>query len=258
MAKTVFDQKEALDLVVAYVPRKFAATYSASAKSFVALRGEQNGESKFQIDRILAAQNGVAELERMSIEVRVETEALDRLKSIQEEAYKAAYQLGLDEGRDRAHAEAKSDLTMRIDRLDQMLAALESLKTDLSAGNEAHFVKLAYYMAATLTVEEFAQKPELVIGVLRQAIMDAQSDERVVVRVSPEDKQIIEDARHTLARDAETSARIKIEASTSISRGGCVVETNYGSVDATIELRLKRLWEAVAEKLPKTSDVVGA
>ncbi len=251
---SVLSEDEAQKIAVAYSPRKFPQTVSPAASGFVAFQAAQEAEGfqpSFQIDRIVAQQTGIAEIERASIEERVEKEALSRLKELQEQAYKQAYALGLEEGREKAYQETSETLSQRLSALEGLISSVENLKPELISFNEAHIVRLAYTMAKKIAMTEIAEKPELILEVVRQAIQGAQSDETVTVRVSAIDLEFIEQMREKLGKEFELVKRAKFEASDSITPGGCVVETNYGDVDATVEQRVGKLWNSLKEKLPK-------
>ncbi len=260
MAKAVFEKEEADRLAITYQPRKFPAIISGTAHNFVAFNAKKNegGGSSFRVDPLVAQQTGIAELERLSIEEKVEREALSRLKEFQELAYQEAYQLGLDEGRERAFQERSSEFTEKLQNLDELLQSLERLKVDLIACNETQIVSMTYYMAKRLVYDEITARPEVVIEAVRQALMAAQSDENVTVRVSPSDYTFIEGIKEKLDKEFDNVKRLKFESGDEISSGGCVVETNYGDVNATLEQRLARLWTQLNEKLPKTNDVMSA
>ncbi|MCM2280740.1 MAG: FliH/SctL family protein [Bdellovibrionaceae bacterium] len=253
---SVLDKDQAEKVVVTYTPRKFPLVISPVAKEFFAHQSAQ-GKSSFRIDPVNAVQTGIAELERVSIEEKVEILALEKVKQIQEEAYQQAYQLGLDEGRERALASHQRDLEEKLGALDQLVSRIGSLKTELTTANESYLMKLLYYMASRVAMDEIHARPEVILSILRQSVEDAQSEEKVTVRVSRQDYEFISSAKEKLGKDVEFVKRIKFEESDSIAPGGCVVETNYGSVDATIEKRLIKLWETIAEKMPKVNDTVG-
>lgn len=258
MAKSVLTQDEAQKIAVNYSPRKFPQAITPAASGFVAFQSLQESQgfnTTFQIDRIVAQQTGVAEIERASIEERVEREALSRLKELQEQAYKQAYQLGLEEGREKAYKETSDVLAQRLASIESLTASLENLKPELVSFNEAHIVRLAYVMAKKIAMNEIEEKPELILKVVNAAIQGAQSDESVTVRVSQTDLDFIEQSREKLGKEFDSLKRAKFEASENVKPGGCVVETNYGDVDASVEQRVDKLWASLVNKLPKVANV---
>jgi flagellar assembly protein FliH len=261
VAKGVLSEEEAKKIAIAYAPRKFPQTVSPAASSFVAFQANREAEtgvgSSFRIDRIVAEQTGIADLERVSIEERVEREALGRLKDLQEQAYQQAYQLGLEEGREKAYQETSEAFAERMAHFDLLISNIENLKPELVSYNEAHIVRLAYVMAKKIAMAEIAEKTELILSTARHAIESAQSDENITVRLAPSDLEFIEHMKEKLGKDFEKLKKAKLEASDSITPGGCIVATNYGDVDATVEQRVEKLWNSLSSKLPKVSDTAG-
>jgi flagellar assembly protein FliH len=259
-SKSVMSKDEADKVAVSYSPQKFPSIVTKAAKEFVAYQSKQSEigqDPVFRIDRIVSEQTGVAELERASIEERVEREAITRLKDLQEQAYQQAYQLGLDEGRKKAFDDYRSHLDEKLGHLEGVIKTIETLKMDLVNFNEAHIVKLVYFMAKQVLMNEIEERRDLVLNVIRQAIEGAQTDENVTVRISQEDLIFVDQIREKLGKDFDSLKNAKLEASETVSNGGCVIETNYGDVDATVEQRLETLWQAISGKAPKVKKVVG-
>lgn len=257
--KSVLSKDEADKLAVAYAPRKFPHSVSVAASDFMAFNSGTGGGAggSFKIDTLVAEQTGMAELERLSVEAKVERQALERLKDLQEQAYREAYALGLDEGREKAFEEKRSVFQEKVLHFEELISSVERLKSDLIASNEAQILRLVMYMAKRLAMAEVKERPELVLEVIKTAVESAQSEEAITVRLSPSDMQFIDETRMKLGKEFDALKKAKFEASDSVSDGGCVVETNYGDVDATMEQRFEKLWTAVSEKLPKLKNVVG-
>jgi flagellar assembly protein FliH len=254
---SILDKDEAETVVVSYTPRKFPFAIAKPAKDFHAYQENVADRTKFYIDPLVAEQTGVAQLERVSIEQQVEKLALIKIKELQEEAYREAYQLGLDQGRESAFAEFREELETRMEYLSTLLKTIENLKNELVVQNEAHFMKMLYYIAQRVAMTEISANPETILRVLTQAVDGAQGDEKITARVNKTDLEFITTTLGKLGKDMEFLKRIKFEESDAIQAGGCIMETNFGSVDATVEQRVKKVWDAISEKLPKVNDVVG-
>lgn len=260
MGKSVFTKEEADNLVVAYQPKRFPIVASPSAVQFMQFQSDakaQGDNPSFKIDKIVAQHTGMAEIERLSMEERVEIEALKRLKELQEQAYQQAYQLGLDEGREKAFVEHQNEINEKLDGLEAVLRSLETLKVDLISSNEGQIVNLIYSMAKQIAMDEISERNEVILSVVKQTLEGAQSEESITVKLSTRDHAFIEGFREKLGKEFETLKRSRLEAVETILDGGCVVVTNYGEVDATIEQRVNKLWEALVGKVPKVKSVVG-
>jgi flagellar assembly protein FliH len=257
MSKLVIPREEAETVAVAYSPRKLPSTIPPAAHDFVAINSKKEGKG-FRIDRLIAQQTGVSELERISLEEKVEHEVLARIKTMQEQAYQEAYQLGLDDGREKAFTEFQDELSQSLARLVAALESIENLKSELIACNEKQIVRLIYYIARRLVLHEVSVKPEIILDVVKMATEIAASDENVTVKVSSSDFAFIESVKDKLGKDFNQIRKVQLESSEDVHSGGCIVETNFGEVNATLDQRLEKVWATITEKLPKVKTVVGA
>jgi len=251
----ILSKDDANTRVVEFSPQEFPQRMSQAAVEFV--RFQNNLENPdFKIDRVVSITTGIHDLEKVSLSERVEIEALERLKSLQEEAYQQGYDLGRDEGQESAYVETKELFVQRLGKIDEMIVSLENLKTNLCRQNEASLVTLAYQIASKIVMEEVKERREVILPVILQASTEAQNEESIVIQMSASDLEFIESIRERLGQEFSFLKKSKLEAHPGIQSGGCIVVTNFGQVDATVEKRLDRIWLAIQQKLPKTSDVV--
>ncbi len=131
---------------------------------------------------------------------------------------------------------------------------MKNCKADLVSFNETHLVKLVFHLAAKLARRELAEDPSLIVEVLRVAAEMALQDERVSVQVSTVQFEYLEELKKQNKRELEFVKKIRFEPNESITSGGCIIETNYGEVDATVEERVNRLWETLVENTPRVKD----
>jgi flagellar assembly protein FliH len=251
----ILSKLEADTRVVEYTPREFPHRTSAVAVEFVKYQAGLDNPD-FKIDRVVSMTTGIAELEKVSMAERVQIEALERLKQLQEEAYRQGYDLGRDEGQESAYREKNDELSSSLKKIDRAMQAIENLKTELVKQNEASLVTLVYQIASKIAMSELKERPEMILPIILEAAAGAQDEENVVIKLSHADLDFLENAKERLGQDFEFVKRAKLEGSDEIHSGGCIIVTNFGQVDATIEKRLEKVWVSVQQKLPKTSDVI--
>ncbi len=255
VGQRILPKSEAESKAVEYSPREIPAKPAEAAVQFVRMRTEHENPD-FRIDRVVSITAGIDELEKMSLSERVESEALERLKGMQEEAYSQGYDLGRDEGQESAYREMSEAISKRIANVDKVISGFESLKGDLVRQNEAALISLVYQLATRIAMTEIQTKKEIILEVLQQAAIEAQGEERFSIRLSNQDLEFIESMKERLGKGFEFIKRAKLEGSDDIQPGGCVIVTNFGQVDATIEKRLEKIWQTLSEIRPKTSDVM--
>ncbi len=248
--REILNRDEAETLVFNYVPQEFPLVVNSSAKNFLMSQNEKS--SDFKLSELIADQSGITDLKKREVELKVETEALEKLKEVQEKAYSEAYELGLIEGRDKAYLDHSSDLKIRIDKLDQLLYSFDRVQNQLIECNEEKIIRLINLIASKIALREIQSNRDVVLNVIAQVFESAQNDEDVVLKISLNDSQFIQDLREKLDKRVEILKNVKIDAQSDIEDGGCILETKYGAIDASLDQRFEKVWKAIESKIPKT------
>ncbi len=247
-SRAVLPKIAAKEVVLEYVPKKFELGTPKQAQQYL----EQKARgSDFRLNETIRIQTGVDEIEKASEEEKVEARALELLKDVQENAYKEAYDLGLSEGREEAFMKYSKEIEEKLGDIENLLKSLEEAKTEVLNFNEAHMVQLIFQIANKLAHVEVEKNDQSLIEVLRSAVTLAQDEENVTVRVATSQFEFVEEVKKQSGRQFEFLKKIKFEPSDEITKGGCIVETNYGEVDARVEQRVQSLWETLVENIPK-------
>ncbi|MEN0058215.1 MAG: FliH/SctL family protein [Bdellovibrio sp.] len=255
LAKSVLPKDVADKTVLAFVPVRFDLGTPEQAMNYLA---EKNKGSDFRMNDAVRAQTGVDQVEKGNEEEKVESAALEKLKEIQEGAYKEAYQLGLEEGRKKAFEKVSAEIAAQMEIFDTLLTGVKHLKQEMTSFNEAHLIQLVFQMASRLAKTELQGNNEAMIKILRDAVSLSQDEEDITVHVSPAQFEFLEELKKETQREFEFTKKIRFEPSAEVADGGCIVETNYGEVDARLEQRVEQLWSVLSENIPKVKDKVAS
>lgn len=157
-----------------------------------------------------------------------------------EQGYKKGQQEGHAEGYQRGYAEGlaggRDEVLLRIQALDQILGFLSHPLEQLDAAVEEELSWLATQIARRLIRRELHISPGEIVPVVREAVgLLPVASPGVQVRLHPEDARLIREVL-TLGREDEPVWRI-VEDQT-LSRGGCIVNSELSRIDATLEKRL--------------------
>ncbi len=237
--------------VLEFVPQKFELGTPTQARNY--LNAKKHG-SDFEMSDVLRVQTGIDQIEKIDEEEKIEGKALEKLKEIQEKAYQEAYQLGLDEGKQKAFNDFSAHIQENLDRLAAVISHIEKLKESLMSFNESHLIKLMFHMASRLAHTHLENNNPLIVDIIKNSVNLAQDEEEIVVRVSAQQFDFLEQLKTENGREYDFLKKIKLEPSAEVSPGGCIVETNYGEVDARIEQRTKQLWEGLIDNMPKVKN----
>lgn len=147
--------------------------------------------------------------------------------------------------RTRAAAEAEGRRE-GLARAAATLASAADARARRLAAAEAEVVALVFAVARKVLDQELAARPEVVIGLAARALEEARERRDVVLRVHADDADRVADARSELARIL-ARAPLAVRVDPGVERGGAVVETEWGRVDASVGAQLAALARAVEE-----------
>ncbi len=163
-------------------------------------------------------------------EAQAEAEAI--LARAEDEA-EALREQGRAEGRAEGVAQLMSELSRARKAYD---GAMHEAERDM--------LELAFGIAQRVIGQTLARDPELIASVVAQALERVRGKRQIVVIVHPEDRASVEGARAAMAQRLD-GASLYIEEDPRVSRGGCLIETEAGRVDARLEVQLDTLRQAL-------------
>lgn len=162
-------------------------------------------------------------------------------REVHQEAYAAGHAEGLAAGRMEAEAAGREEalrLAAAMESLEQCIAELErSVADDLLA--------LGVEIARQVVRQTVAVKPDLVLGVIREAL-DQLPMLHAAIRLNPEDASLV----RLRAGDQLSHAGHRIHEDPKLKRGDVVIEAGGSHVDASLATRWRRTVEALGQNAP--------
>jgi flagellar assembly protein FliH len=171
--------------------------------------------------------------------------ALARAEADADTLRSQAREQGLREGRE----EAIAMLTPALEALAQAAEAVQADQHARADRLERHAVDLALFLAEKVLGGAIAVQPDHVIEAVRGALRGIVDRERITVLVHPEDLDLVRDAMDGLRATLGGIEHCEVQAERRVSRGGAVVRTPDGDVDARVETKLQRAREVVEAAL---------
>lgn len=127
-----------------------------------------------------------------------------------------------------------------VEAMQQRLDALEQQLAGRVAG-------VSLELARQVVRSELIERPELVVDVAEQALSALLSSARqIVLRLNPDDHAVV----HGQLGELLQSRGARLVADASITRGGCLVDSDIALVDATVEARWERAAGAMGHQAP--------
>jgi flagellar assembly protein FliH len=164
------------------------------------------------------------------------------------QAAEERFQAGLQQGREESAAEFKRALEL----LQEYARLLQAEKQELAGRMEKNSVELAFALARKIIDTELSVRPEAVVDVARAAVRQVLDSNQVRLTVNGEDLSYLRHVREELAQMLDASAQLEIHADSKVERGGCMIETERGLLDARVSSQLETLKTELAGLKPKS------
>lgn len=152
-----------------------------------------------------------------------------------EQGYREGYEVGFSQG--------QAEYEERVSRLESVIAAANNALEQGIEGVEDAAVEIVY-MAVCKILGAALTERDGVAAVVRQVIALSKDREKLVIRVSPSDFDLLKDMKTGLMHDV-VIANGGLLPDDRVVLGGCLLETAGGNLDGRLEIQLDQFREAL-------------
>lgn len=195
-------------------------------------------DSRFSMNELLRGPLAVEEEERKSIEEKVRARVAAVTDEATGRAKEEGYQDGLKKGFDEAYAKTREECAEQVAKFEALLESFEKAKEEIFAANERFLIDLVYRIAGMIAVKEVKQDPEYLARLCREIIERVGVRENIRVRVNPAMLQATVNLKEGLEASLGKLNNFAVEPSAEVGDEGCQIDTEWNSVDATLEQQL--------------------
>lgn len=152
---------------------------------------------------------------------------------------------GLTEAAAAISERDEAERTGAARRLDVLLDSMVKETARFAGELEREAYRFAVAVAERIVKREIVLDESVVMRQMREAIRRIVGVESITVRVHPEDEALVRSHRSALLSSSDAVREIVIEGDESIERGGCILESATGNVDARIGSQLRQIETAL-------------
>ena len=162
--------------------------------------------------------------------------AREEADSIREAAAKEGYQEGIDK--------AKNDILEVKESMDEFFRAkqevFESIAPDI--------LEISLDIAKKIIKKEMTENPEILLDNIKDILKSLSKEEtKIVLKVNPSQVQILKQELPEAVMMAGLEAKVIVVPDDDTMEGGCLITTDNGVIDATIETQLAIISEVLKE-----------
>ena len=124
--------------------------------------------------------------------------------------------------------------------LDSVVHPLRQAVGQVMRDAEEAVTSLAIDIAQKL-VADLPITSEMVVGVVKDALAQVEESAEFHVRLNPADLELLQRSGSQLASGNFNGSHVQFHSAVDVSRGGCIVQTRFGVIDARRETKLELL-----------------
>ncbi|MCQ2612090.1 MAG: flagellar assembly protein FliH [Treponemataceae bacterium] len=161
-----------------------------------------------------------------------------------------AYKDGFDKGSEDGYNEGKHEVERLIDRLHLILEKTLDKRQQILDETEQQIVELVLLISRKVVKVISENQRQVVMQNVLQALRRVKGRGDVTIRVNMGDVQLTSEHTKEFMQSVESIKSITIAEDSTVEKGGCIIETDFGAIDARISSQLNELEQKILEVAP--------
>ena len=157
---------------------------------------------------------------------------------------------GLKQGLDEAKNQMATELRQAADQANAIITAAGEEAGQILAEAEPKIIELVLAISRKIIYDEAAERPDVVLNLVRSALKRVKDQDKINIHVSPDDYEQVLTSRRDLQGLVGAEKSLAITADPVMGRGGCLIETSFGTVEASIDAQFESIRRVLQELLP--------
>lgn len=177
-------------------------------------------------------------------------ETVANAKAQMDEQLKAGYEDGFKKGQEAGFKEGNLEAQRLIDRLHTIIERTMDKRQEILAETEQQIVDLVLLMTRKIVKVISENQRNVVVSNVVQALRKVKGRGDVIIRVNLADVAMTSQHVKDFLASAENVKNITVVEDSTVDRGGCVIETDFGAIDAKIVSQLNEIEQRILEVSP--------
>lgn len=158
-------------------------------------------------------------------------------KSIFEKSKEDGFKAGHEEGYKAGNEEAQR----LVERIHKMIEAVQAKRQEILDNTEQQIVNLVILIVRKVVKIMSENQKSVIMSNVLQALKKVKGSGDVTLRVNLADVKLTTEHIKDFIRQVENIKNISVVEDSSVEKGGCIVETDFGAIDARISSQLNEL-----------------
>lgn len=149
-------------------------------------------------------------------------EVIEECELLKETAYKEGFQMGLEE-------------------FNKKILQMDAICQNVEEETQKKILPIALKAAKKILGEELKLHPERIVDIVIQALKPLMQQRKIIIYVNKDDLLYLEEQKQNIKSLLEHVEFFSIQERDDVEKGGCIIETEVGIVNAQLENQWKAL-----------------
>jgi flagellar assembly protein FliH len=163
---------------------------------------------------------------------------------------KEARETGKKEGKDEGYAEGKAEVDRLIERTQVVLERAQDKRGEILSDTEKEIINLVLLISRKVIKVLSENQRDIIISNVIEALRKVRAKGNVIIKVNLLDLQLATEHKQDFIRLMEGVKSVQVVEDSSVDSGGCIIETDFGEIDARIASQLAELENRILEISP--------
>ncbi|AHH05125.1 Flagellar assembly protein fliH [Borrelia miyamotoi FR64b] len=150
---------------------------------------------------------------------------------------------GRNEGYDAGFEKGREDSDKVLGKLNSIISSLVTKRKEILESSGEHIMNLVMQIAVKVVKKIVDSQRDVVIENVNEALKKIKSKTNIVIRVNLDDMDIVSHQKHEFISKFDLIENLEVIEDVNIGKGGCIIETDFGEIDARISSQLDRIEE---------------
>lgn len=157
---------------------------------------------------------------------------------------------GFEQGSQEGYEKGSAEVDRLIERMHKILEAVMQRREEILQDTESQIVELVILMARKVIKILSENQKNVIMANTVAALRKVKTRGSVTLRVNIEDVKLTTAHADEFIQHVENVQGITVQEDSSVEKGGCIVETDFGAIDARISSQLTELENKILEVSP--------
>ena len=159
-----------------------------------------------------------------------------------------AYQKGLEQGQAQGQMIAVKKIEPLIDTMAKGIEELKKIRQLIIEKHQDQLFEILFLIAEKVIHREIQISPDIILDTVKSACTHLMGTDEIRLRLHPSDFEYIRDIERILSQNLTGKRLIHFIEDTSLDRGGIIIDTEFGEIDASIRSQIDHMKEVLLDK----------